>query len=67
MEEQIRVLLSDNALLQAALTDVRASLAHEHRPSSSTGALPARPFLALPMPLLTGIVLLSWSPISACS
>ena len=38
VEEQIRTLLHDNALLQAALADVRSSLAAEHaRPSSSTG------------------------------
>lgn len=34
----MRVLLADNALLQAALADVRSSLAHE-RPSSA-GRLP---------------------------
>jgi hypothetical protein len=34
VEEQMRVLLADNALLQAALADVRSSLAHE-RPSSA--------------------------------
>ena len=33
----MRVLLADNALLQAALADVRSSLAHE-RPSSTSGA-----------------------------
>ena len=38
VEEQMRVLLADNALLQAALADVRSSLAHE-RPSSA-GRLP---------------------------
>ena len=37
VEEQMRVLLADNALLQAALADVRSSLAHE-RPSSTSGA-----------------------------
>ena len=37
VEEQMRVLLADNALLQAALADVRSSLAHE-RPGSTSGA-----------------------------
>ncbi len=41
VEEQMRVLLADNALLQAALADVRSSLSHE-RPSSA-GASGARP------------------------
>lgn len=40
VEEQMRVLLADNALLQAALADVRSSLAHE-RPGSTSGAGPA--------------------------
>lgn len=42
VEEQMRVLLADNALLQAALADVRSSLAHE-RPNSASasGAHPA--------------------------
>ncbi len=34
VEEQMRVLLADNALLQAALADVRSSLSHE-RPNSA--------------------------------
>jgi hypothetical protein len=38
VEEQMRVLLADNALLQAALADVRSSLAHEL--PSSAGKLP---------------------------
>ena len=42
VEEQMRVLLADNALLQAALADVRSSLSHE-RPNSAgaSGAHPA--------------------------
>ena len=40
VEEQMRVLLADNALLQAALADVRSSLTHD-RPNSAgaSGAL----------------------------
>ncbi len=41
VEEQMRVLLADNALLQAALADVRSSLTHD-RPNSA-GASGARP------------------------
>ena len=41
VEEQMRVLLADNALLQAALADVRSSLTHDRPPSA--GASGARP------------------------
>ncbi len=36
VEEQMRVLLADNALLQAALADVRSSLSHDHPNSAGT-------------------------------
>ena len=49
VEEQMRVLLADNALLQAALADVRSSLSHE-RPSSA-GASGAHPPVGVPLSL----------------
>ena len=51
VEEQMRVLLADNALLQAAMADVRSSLAHE-RPSSTSGAgLASTPAASHPIPM----------------
>lgn len=47
----MRVLLADNALLQAALAEVRSQLTHE-RPSSAgaAGVLPESVILSLKMP-----------------
>ena len=51
VEEQMRVLLADNALLQAALADVRSSLSHE-RPSSTSGTgLTSISATSQPMPM----------------
>ncbi len=48
VEEQMRVLLADNALLQAALADVRSSLTHDRPPSAgASGARSIPPGLSL--------------------